>query len=434
MKLTKSVIDRARYSGDGKSRDVRWDDELSGFGVRIYPSGKKSFVLSYRAAGRKRLMVVGAYGVKTLDQARKDARAHLVALEGDTDPLEARKQRRRGETVKDLCRAYIADYAKSKKKSWEDDQRRIDKRILPIWGNHKVASIKHSDVAALHRKIGEKHPYEANRTVEMLSKMFSLAERWGFVPDGFKNPARDIDEYKEHKRDRWVKPEELPRIMAAVDQEDTYPRAAIWLYLLTGARKNELLRAKWADVDYERRELRLPETKTGKIHYIPLSQPAITLLEELPKLEDNPYVLPGLKEKSHLVNIDKPWRRVRKAATLAIWQDDPKAAELVDQLTEVQGREPTLAEIRAAAVVPLPEGVDDVRLHDLRRTVGSWLAQAGNSLHLIGRVLNHTSQSTTAVYARFGQDQVREALEQHGQRLMGIAGKTSTAKVVELKK
>lgn len=434
MKLTKTAIDRATYNGDGSSRDVRWDDELAGFGLRIYPSGKKSFVLSYRSAGRKRLMVVGAYGVKTLDQARKEARVHLVALEGDTDPLEARRQRSRGETVKDLCRAYISDYAKPQKKSWQDDQRRIVKQVIPAWGNLKAASIKHSDVATLHRKIGERHPYEANRTVKLISKMFNLAELWDFVPDGFKNPARNINEYAEHKRDRWVTPDELPHIIAAVDKEDTFLRAAIWLYLLTGARKNELLRAKWADVDYDRRELRLPETKTGKVHYIPLSQPAITLLRELPRVNGNPFILPGMKENAHLVNIDKPWRRVRSAATLAIWRNDAKLAELIDQLADDLNREPTLVEVRASAKTPLPGGVDDVRLHDLRRTVGSWLAQAGNSLHLIGRVLNHTSQATTAVYARFGQDQVREALEQHGQRLMGIAGKAATAKVVAIKK
>lgn len=391
MKLTKSTIDRANYTGDGKSRHVQWDDSVPGFGLRIYPTGKKSFVLSYRVAGRKRLMSIAPYGVMTLEQARKKARAFLVGLEEEIDPLEARRERSKGESVKDLCGAYIRDYAKQQKKSWKDDERRIYNRILPLWGNLKANSIKHSDVAALHRKVGGEFPYEANRMVEMLSKIFSLAERWGFVPEDFKNPAKNVEYFKEEKRDRWVTPKELPKIMEAVDKEEIYPSAAIWLYLLTGARKTEILQSKWENVDLERRELRIPDTKAGRVHYLPLSQPAIEILNNLPRMKGNPYVLPGLKEKSHLVNIDKPWRRIRKAA-----------------------------------------GVEDVRLHDLRRTVGSWLAQSGNSLHLIGKVLNHSSQSTTAVYARFAQDQVRDALEQHGQKIMGIAGKGKSADVVEL--
>lgn len=136
-----------------------------------------------------------------------------------------------------------------------------------------------------------------------------------------------------------------------------------------------------ADVDMQRRELRLPETRAGRTHYILLSPPAVALLDAISGNEDNPHVFPGRNEGAHLVNIDKPWRRVRKAA-----------------------------------------GVEDVRLHDLRRTVGSWLPQAGNSLHLIGRVLNHSNASTTQVYARFGEDHVRAALEQHGERLLSVAG------------
>jgi len=166
-------------------------------------------------------------------------------------------------------------------------------------------------------------------------------------------------------------------------------------FSLTGARKSELLRARWEDLDWQRRELRLPDTKAGRVHYLPLSGPALTILEQLPRLEGSPHILPGAVEGAPLVNISKPWGRVRKAAE-----------------------------------------VEDVRLHDLRRTVGSWLAQAGNSLHLIGRVLNHSNTSTTAIYARFGQDHAREALEQHAARLLGAAGMNpeGKAEVVEITK
>jgi integrase len=212
--------------------------------------------------------------------------------------------------------------------------------------------------------------------------MFELARRWGFVPENAANPARGVDKFKEQKRDRWVKPEELPRLAAAIGQDpNLYARAALWLYLLTGVRKTELLTTRWADVDLARGELRLPETKAGRTHYVPLSPPAVALLRALPREAGNPYLLPGLKPGSHLVNIEKPWRRVRKVA-----------------------------------------GVEDVRLHDLRRTVGSWLAQAGSSLPLIGRVLNHTDPKTTAIYARLGDDPARRALAEHAERITAIAG------------
>ncbi|MEA3277975.1 MAG: tyrosine-type recombinase/integrase [Pseudomonadota bacterium] len=394
MKLTKRTLDAATYQGEGNARFVLWDDELPGFGCRIYPGGRKAFVLSYRTQGRKRLMTIGTYGAWTVDKARKAARSHLASVETkEADPLEERQKAARGETVRDLCGAYMERHGNAKK-SGADDKRRIGRYILPAWGNLKAAAIKRADVASLHMKIGKRAPYEANRVLALLSKMFELARRWGFVPEGHPNPARDIDRFKEQKRDRWITPEELPRLAQAINEEPNQSaRFALWLYLLTGARKSELLQARWEDVSFERAELRLPETKAGRPHYIPLSAPTLALLQQIPREEGNPHILPGKLTGAHLVNIAKPWSRVRKTA-----------------------------------------GVEDVRLHDLRRTVGSWLAQAGNSLHLIGRVLNHSNQSTTAIYARFAQDQVRDALEQHAARLLGAAGITETADVVELKK
>ncbi|WPL20540.1 tyrosine-type recombinase/integrase [Thiorhodovibrio frisius] len=456
-KLIKRDIDAARHeAGDPNARVVLWDSELLGFGCRVFPSGAKTFVLSYRTNGRKRLLTIGRYGTLTVEQARKMARAELVKAEAGTDPLEERQRDTRGETIKDLCAAYLERHA-SQKKSGHDDQRRINSHILPTWRNLKAASIKRADVAALHSKIGKRAPYEANRTLALVAKMFELARRWGFVPEAHINPARDIDRFKETKRDRYIKPDELPHLAAAINSEpNESARNGLWLYLLTGARKSELLKARWDDLDLDRGELRLADTKAGRTHYLPLSAPALALLREIPRQPGNPYILPGKgpraakageKTAAPLVNISKPWTRVKKAATLARWRELPQVAELIDRLTEARAANkskhtacdwdatPSLTEIRAAcdtAGLTLPPAIDDVRLHDLRRTVGSWLAQAGNSLHLIGRVLNHSNASTTQVYARFGQDNVRAALEQHGERLLGAAGLKPKAPVVDL--
>jgi integrase len=382
LKLTKKAIDALEYQGDGTSRDLRWDNSLPGFGVRIYPTGQKSFVLSYRFKGRKRLMVIGRYGPLTLDQARNRARRHLATIIDGRDPLAARKAEAQGTTMADLCDAYLERHA-VRKRSAPDDRRRIKRYILPRWNKAKVESITRAEVANLHHKIGQRTPYEANRVLALIRKMLNCARQWGFVSETYVNPASGIPLHPEKSRDRWVTQQELPRLAKAIDEEpNVYARAALWLYLLTGVRKNELLGAKWDDIDWDRRELRLGETKAGRVHYVPLSEPAIATLRALPREENNPFILPGARKGQHLVNISKPWLRVRKAA-----------------------------------------GVEDVRLHDLRRTVGSWLAQAGNDLHLIGKVLNHSNLATSAVYARFSQDVVHQALEEHGKRLMAAAGK-----------
>lgn len=379
MKLTKKFIDAQVYNGT--AQHIVWDDEVPGFGVRLYPTGKKSFVLSYRDNGRKSIMVIGSYSVLTLDRARKDARAKLVGLNNGVNPLQERQKERQGKLIKDLCKAYIERHAVNKK-SGKDDITRIERFIIPEWGNLLVTNIKRADVAALHSKLGKHGHYQANRIYSLLSKMFNLARVWGFVPEEHVNPCFGIEKFNEEKRDRFITHEELPGLVEAIGKElNQYVVAAIWLYLLTGLRKEELLTLKWTDIDLERKELKLTDTKNGKAHYLPLSVAAIDVLKQVQRVEDNPYVIVGKNPGCHLVNIAKPWERIRKAA-----------------------------------------GLEDVRLHDLRRTVGSWLAQSGSSLHLIGKVLNHSNQSTTAIYARFGQDNVRDALEQHGQQILGMAG------------
>ncbi len=380
MHLTKRQIDAASYSSrSSNGQDIRWDDDIPGFGIRVYPNGRKAFILRYRIKGRKKFVTLGMYGVLTLDQARKMARTHLVDVLQGKDP-SAEKSRTEKKTSA-LCEAFIDRHAKLHKKTWETDQSRIQRHILPAWGSLPVSTIKHTDVAALHGRIGKKSgPYEANRTIALISKMFDLASLWGFLEEGSTNPARRIDKFKEEKRDRWVQEEELPRLVSSIAEEDNpYVRGVIWMYLLTGARKVELLSIKWSDINLSRCELRLSETKAGRIHYIPLTQKAVGLLAQLPRLQDNPHVFPGKIQGQHIVNINKAWGRIRKRANL-----------------------------------------DDVRIHDLRRTVGSWLATSGESLILIGKLLNHSNPSTTAIYARLTENRVRSALEGYQGKVLKV--------------
>jgi integrase len=405
-KLTQTAIKDFQYQGvryppkerGGKKRlgrDVRWDSEMHGFGVRVFPTGRKVFVLSFRDPhGSKRLMALGDFGVLTLQQAREMARESLVAVTKGDDPLARRKSATQGDNMEELCKQYINRHAKLHKKTWKEDKRRIDRNILPRWKARKIITIARTDVAALHRQIGANAPYEANRTLELLHKIFKVAVTLGFLPDDAKNPAAGIDRFRETKRERWVKEDELRKLIDAIRaEENRYLEAAIWLFLLTGVRRNELLRAKWDQVDFNLKELYLPDTKSGRSHTVPLSAPAVQILSNMPKEEGNPYIVPGANEGDHFKNIDRAWDRIRTRA-----------------------------------------GLPDVRLHDLRRTVGSWLAMDGASLLVIGKTLGHTTPSTTMVYSRLSQDPVRGALERHGAKIMAVANNKPPAKITALEK
>jgi len=385
MKLTKKIIDGLKYVGDAARNEkcIVWADEPTGFGIRIYPSGKKAFVYSYRHAGRKQLKTLGTYGDITLVQATSLAKGDAGDLTKNKNPLEERNKARLGNTVRQLCELYIERHA-ALKKTGDEDVRRIKAHILPAWRAYQIQTITRQHVVTLHQKIGKNtyrgKPtiYEANRVLSLISKLFGFAAQMGMVEPGHPNPATGVTKFREVTRDRFLTHEELPEVIKAIEAEtNQYARFALWLYLLTGLRKEELLSTQWRDVDFSRKELRLADTKNGKPHYLPLSDAAAEILGQIPKVEGNPYVIVGKNRGCHLVNIDKTWQRVRKKA-----------------------------------------GVEDVHIHDLRRSVGSWLAQSGNSLHLIGRVLNHSNPNTTAIYARFGQDHVRDALNQQGEKLL----------------
>jgi len=197
MKLTKTAIDQAKFSDSKKETYILWDDALPGFGIRIYPSGRKSFVISYRMQGKKRIMVLGAYGRLTLDQARKMAKQKLAEVIGGRDPIESKNQFVGKESVEYLCGEYLEKYAKLHKKSWQEDERRIQKVVIPLLGNRKVQQASRSEIQALHQRIGKKAPYEANRILALLSKIFDMAVRWGcflkttrILPDESRNTGK----------------------------------------------------------------------------------------------------------------------------------------------------------------------------------------------------------------------------------------------------
>lgn len=400
VKITSSQIKKIKYDPDGTSMQVWWDAELIGFGVRVYPSDKKSFVIMYRHARRQRLKTIGSCDLLTVSQARERAARDLVGLLDNVDPLAERKQMRESMLFAEFADVYMERYSKPHNKGWKSDESRIRVHLLPRFGNVPVISITANDVHKMHYEIGhvDGHAGNANRIRRMLSSMFTKAAEWGVVPEGRKNPAKGkkagskgtgIEDFPEVERDRYVNTEELPKLIVAIDEEDVYARSAIWLYLLTGFRKSELLTAKWEQIDMEQGQFIIPDPKNNKPLYQPLSEEAKVMLSNIPRMAGNPYIFCGRKQGRPLSDIKSHWARVRNRT-----------------------------------------GFHDLRIHDLRRTMGSWLVQAGNSLYLVGKILNHKDIRTTERYARFAQDNLKTALDGTGQKMMGIAGKSTPAEVV----
>ena len=375
-KLTKRLIDATPYPAAGQVF-VR-DDELAGFALRATP-GSKSFILEKRIHGRARRYTIGPYGPLTVDQARQRAEELIGDIARGQDPTGIRQTQRDEFTFGQLKDRYLKVYG-SRKRSIRNDESML-KHHLAVWQLRKLSAITRADLVKLHVKIGETAPYAANRVVALVRRMFNVATIEGLFNG--ENPARGIELFREEKRDRFVKPDELPGLFTAIEQEpNRYASTAFLVLLLTGARRGEVLTMRWTDVDLPAATWRIPETKAGRPHTLPIAKPVMKLLGLLPRQSGSPFVFPGRKPGTPLVNGAKAWRRIRTAAKL-----------------------------------------EDVRIHDLRRTLGSWLVASGASLSLIGKALNHSQVSTTAVYARLQLDPVRVALEANAKQMLATRGK-----------
>ena len=380
-KLRQDTVRIVPYFGEKNAQCIYWDEEIPCFGLRVYPSGRRAYVVTYRVNHRKRLANLGRADALTLSDARRKARTFLGQVADREDPQADGDALRAANTVKSLVNVYLSKHAKPKKQTGSTDERYLNRLLVPKLGSRLAAMVTPADIADIHSSYGAQHPYAANRLLEIVRKMYHCAETWGLVPRGFPNPCAGIEEFPERKRKVYVTGEQMPALARAIDGElNEHARHALWLLLLTGVRKKELLRAQWRDVDWDRRTLAIGRTKNGEPLLAPLSTAAIERLKMIPRIEGNPYVICGPLTGQPLKDLRSAWTRVRSAA-----------------------------------------GLEEFRIHDLRRTVGSWLVQDGVSLHLVGAVLNHKDPKTTAGYAYFQTEDRQSVLDRHGERLRGIA-------------
>jgi integrase len=373
--------------------------------------------------------------VLTTEKARTKAFGLLAAVKDGKDPAGDRQERRHALTVAELAQRFDKEHiaVRLKPGTAREYRRNLRRFILPAIGRLKVADVTKVDIARLHHEL-RRIPYQANRNLEVISKMFNLAELWGLRPDG-SNPRRHIKKYPEKKRERYLSPAELAALghaLSLAEQEgveDPYAIAAIRLLIFTGCRLSEIMTLKWDYVDFETRCLRLPDSKTGA-RLVHLGAPALEVLSKLERRSDNPWVICGGKPSARRTDLQPPWQRLRKRATMRLWAhaQGSVAADLVHQLERELGPEPTYDECLAAAkkqALDLPTGLVDVRIHDLRHSFASGATALGESLPMIGKLLGHTQVQTTARYAHLAADPVKAAAERVSSNIAAlINGKT----------
>lgn len=403
----------------GKDRVFLWDDDLAGFGVAAFSSGKKVYYAQYRRDGRSRRIAIGMHGRLTPDEARSKAKQILGAVEAGADPIEERRAARAVRTFREVADEFLQHHvaAKRKGRTYAEYRGLLNVHLLPAFGTRRMVDIKKGDVARFHAGMSER-PYAANRAVAVLSSIWNWAARRDEVAFA-DNPVRFVDKNPERGRERFLTSEEFGRLGEAIriaeteglpwSVDETKPKAkhlaseakrrttldphamaAVRLLIFTGARLREILLARWEQVDFERGIIHLSDSKTGR-KPIYLSAPALEVLASLPRIAGNPHVIPGTKAGAPRADLKKPWMGLTRAA-----------------------------------------GLNGLRIHDLRHSYASFGAGASMGLPIIGKLLGHSQPTTTARYAHLDADPVRKASETIGLTI-AAALSSKSSNVVRLK-
>ena len=315
QKLTDSIVKDLPAPAAGNK--IHYDSDLAGFGCRVTAGGARSFIINYRTrAGRERRFTIGQYPAWRVAAARIEAEKLKKGIGQGADPLAALTAEREAPTIADLCKRFEDEYLPKKRATTQRDYSAAIRRdVLPELKHLKVAEVTYTDIDGLHRKISKRAPYHANRVLAVLSRMFNLAIRWRWRTD---NPCRGVERNQEVKRNRYLSPDELVRLTAALAEHEDQQAANIFrLLLLTGARRGEVQAARWADLDLAAGIWTKPgaTTKQKTEHRMPLSAPAMQLLAELrgEAPDDAEFVFPG-RSAGHRIEIKSNWAAVCKVA------------------------------------------------------------------------------------------------------------------------
>jgi integrase len=348
-----------------KGRSYFQDTQEKGLSVSITSNGVITFFVRKRVNGKDERILLGHFPELSVENARKKALSVKADVAKGIDPNEEKKRLKAQITLGEMFHEFMERYSKKRKKTWEADEREV-KRFLSHLFHRKACQISKIEILELHEKIGhESGIYQANRLLERVRAIYNKAIEWGWNGN---NPTHGIKKFKEKSRQRFLRKDELPRFFQALAAEPNEAiRDYIILSLLTGARKSNVLAMRWEEVNFSLAEWHIKETKNGESHVIPLTGSAIDILKERRACSQSPFVFPGKGKTGHLLDPKKSWKRILQQADIA-----------------------------------------DLRIHDLRRTLGSWMGAVGATTAIIGKTLAHKSVEATKVYERIDIDPVRE--------------------------
>ena len=420
------------------------DTETDGLRLRITSSGVKTFSLLRRIRnGPMERVTLGRFpdAYKT-EAAQKTAKRLNGIIADGANPAEVKRAHKGEPTFAWLFTEYVERHAKPRKRTWREDEQKYRDYLEKPLGRKKVSRISRADLAAIHSAITRAgHPTVANRVKDLVSSVFGRAMAWGYLDS---NPAKGIEDNTEKSRERFLKPGELPRLFAALDGEGNGAfRDYFLLALLTGARRNNVVAMRWSDLDLERGEWLIPITKNGEPQRLPLVPEAVAILtaRQETAADGARFVFPASRADSklgHMSGERKAWLRLleRDEITQLKQRIEAKGGKTEGE----DGEHPahTLRRLRTIAkrlkINTDGAKLDDIRIHDLRRTMGSWQARTGASLSIIGKSLGHKSQQATAVYARLDLDPIREAMETATNAMWRAAKQQPAADVRQMKK
>lgn len=362
-----------------KKRVDYWDSTITGFVLECRPSGGKTYWLRYMDQdGRQRAIKIGRHGDIAHDHARKKAQKLRSEAVLGHDPAGVKDTRKATPTYAELAAQHLA-HAKSYQKRPENTAAVINTHLLPRWGKMKLSEITSQAIAKWFAEKADEGlaPATVEKIRVVFSRSFELARQWK-LPGGDSNPVKDVPRRRfNNKRERYLTPKEAERLMKAVDASANGQLGNIVrLLLLTGARKSELLQARWEHINLDQRAWHIPDTKTNKPRYVPLSQPAIDVIGQLPRWPDCPWLIPNPETRKPYVAIKHPWDTARRAA-----------------------------------------GLPDLRIHDLRHSAASFMINAGIDLYAVGRILGHSDHQSTMRYAHLANDTLLAAVEAGAARM-----------------
>lgn len=420
-RITEQTIKKMKAPEEGYR--IEWDSEIRGFGAYITAGGVVRFILNYRIFGHARRYTIGQYPEWTSTAARNEALFLKKKIRGNkdenvapVDPLEERHKDRAEPTLGDLATEYLASDAESKKRlsTRRNNKHMVESIIRPKLGAHRLKAIGRRDVEKLHsslnRQDGDRKPtpYQANRVLGLLSAMFNYAIAEKKLKE---NPAKGIKKFHEVQRERFLTIEEMQKLREAIEgYSDESARDAMLLLMLTGSREGEVLKATWEEFDLVRGIWTKPShhTKQKKLEHIPLSPPAIKLLQRMrPENATGPLFL-GREKKD-----EKETKKDARTTLRRPWVQVCKAAGLVEATT-VKGKRRMKTRYRPT-----------LRVHDLRHNFASHLASSGVTLQVVGKLLGHTMAQTTMRYSHLQDEALRAATNSFG-RTYAKAGAPKT--------